>query len=259
VTYLALEAFEGHGVVGAFSTRLGGSSPAPYDTLNLGTSVGDDSARVTGNRFAFWQAAGVDPDMVVKTDQVHSDRVARVGRQDAGGVAREADALITCEPGVVLTAYFADCTPIFYLDPARRAVGLAHAGWRGTVKGIAERVVQRMTEEFGTAPGDLIVAIGPSIGPCCYEVDEDVAVQAERAFPGGGVLSATRGKWILDLWRANEAALLRAGVKRNNIVRAGLCTACLSHLFFSHRRDGRRTGRMGAVLSIAGRGCGTSR
>ena len=265
VGYLTIPSFEEAGPVRAwFSTRLGGVSRPPYATLNLGFHVGDDPAAVAENRARLCLALGVDQRTLVAARQVHGDRVQVVGAEDAGrgavdgGLALpDADALVTRDSGVVLTAYYADCVPVCLYDPRAGAVGLAHAGWKGTVGETAAKAVRKMVEAFGSDPGDCLAAIGPSIGPCCYEVDEKVVGPLAQAFedwpdlvrPSGRQAADRPGKWKLDLWEANRRSLLRAGLRSENILVGGLCTACRRDIFFSHRAEGGRTGRLMALVS----------
>ena len=162
------------------------------------------------------------------------------------------DAVVTALPGIALTILTADCVPILLYDPVRRAVGSVHAGWAGTVKGVARRAVEAMSAAYGTDPSDLLAAIGPSIGPCCYEVDGRVMGPLRGAFPGWDGLAAMGrpGKWQLDLWKSNRQVLASAGVKDSNIVVMALCTACNTDKFYSHRKSGGKTGRMAAVAML---------
>lgn len=242
---------EDDGVLHGFTTRQGGVSPPPYATLNLGRAVGDAPACVAANRRRALEALGVDPGSQVEASQVHGRTVAAVGRRDRGARVSGADVLLCGEPGVTLAIHTADCVAILLWDPRRRAVGAAHAGWRGTAAGVAAAAVQAMARAFGSAASDLRVALGPAIGPCHYEVDGPVAA-AFAAWPWAAqVLHPGRpGRWRLDLVGANRMTLLEAGVPAEHIWSSGLCTACRADLFFSYRRDG-VTGRMGAMIGLA--------
>ena len=176
-----------HGLSG----RLGGVSEAPYDSLNLALHVGDEPEAVIVNRRRYLTALGLDAARLVTPEQVHGEAIARVTARDAsrGALSYDdaiaaTDALITDEEDLPLLLCFADCTPILFLDPVRRAVGIAHGGWKGTVRRIAAKTVRRMQDEFGSRVEDILVGIGPSIGPCCYEVGAEVAEQFRAAFPG---------------------------------------------------------------------------
>lgn len=266
--YLAFSNLEGAGVRAVFTARHGGVSHPPYESLNLGYHVGDDPEAVTENRSRAAALAGGTLDDLVAAEQVHGDRVevisvdhrGRGARGQAGSIPG-ADALITAEPGVVISMYYADCVPIFLAAPGKRVGprlgvgGLAHAGWKGTVARIGERTVEAMAGNFGVRPEDIVCAIGPSIGPCCYEVDQPVLKPLRLAFPEKWetlVRLRDGGKAMLNLWEANRLALLAAGVRAENIVVAGLCTACRTDLFYSHRTEKGWTGRMAALMRIVG-------
>jgi len=236
-----------HGVF----TRLGGHSRAPWRGLNTGHTVGDDPEAVDANHRLICLALGFSTDDLVSPHQVHGAAVAAVGAQDRGRVVQDTDALVTDEPGVLLMLRFADCTPIWLYDPVRRAIGLAHAGWRGTVAGTARATVDKMRSAFGSRPADLVAGIGPSIGPCCYEVGEDVALSVQDTFSGVSpqlLAPRTNGKWHLDLWAANRHHLVRAGVEQVEV--AGICTACHTEEWFSHRAERGTTGRIGALIGL---------
>ncbi len=273
LNYLVLEALEQTGLVRhAFSGRSGGTSKSPYASLNLGLHVGDVSPAVLANRQRLAAAIGADSAKIVVPAQVHGDQVAVVGQKEQGLGASDlitaipgADALVTQEPGVTLCTFYADCVPIFILDPARPAIGLAHAGWKGTLLKIAEKTLQRMQQAFGTQPSDCLVGIGPCIGPCCYQVDLTLRQEFAAAYPRKKIFvkTATDGtkecqKWsnnveysYLDLGEANRQLLLASGVKPGRIWKAGLCTRCQPADFFSYRgAEGRSTGRMGALIAL---------
>jgi len=241
----------GDGLVCGMFTRLGGHSRSPWQSLNTGHTVGDDPAAVGANHRAICEALGVEEGQLVSPHQVHGKRVVAVGPGDRGQVIAQADALITDAPGVTLMLRFADCVPVWLYDPRRRAAGLAHAGWRGTVAGVAAAAVGAMQDTFGCRPRDLIAGIGPSIGPCCYEVGTDVARAVDAAFAGeSGLFLELRGigRWHLDLWGAVYQQLATAGVEQIEV--AELCTACHTGEWFSHRAERGRTGRMGALVAL---------
>ncbi len=229
-----------------FSTRLGGVSQGPYRALNIGQTSADIPRRVHENRVRLARELGIP--LVRILNMVHGTQVVRVAVPQPP--VRTGDACITDCPGVALMITTADCVPIFFHDPVRRAVGLAHAGWRGTVEGVARTTVAAMVSEFGTRPEDLRVAIAPAIGPCCFEVDADVSEPFCQRFPGKDLVQARVNKFTIDLWRANEIVLRDAGVREENILVSRLCTSCREDLFFSFRRDRKVTGRMAAVISL---------
>jgi YfiH family protein len=186
--------------------------------------------------------------------QVHGSTVLAIteGRGSQEGAALpEADGLVTNLPGVPLTIHLADCLSLFVLDPGAPAIGLAHAGWRGTVQDIGGAVVREMKRRYGTDPAACLAGIGPGLGPCCFLVDEDVASVFHGAFPSWeDLIHATANKWSIDLAEVNRRLLCRAGLKDGQIASGSLCTSCRADLFFSYRRDGRVTGRMAATLVL---------
>lgn len=245
-------------VVHGFSARKGGVSAGPYESLNLGFGTEDAPANVVSNRAAYASALGLVPETIVVPGQVHSNNVERVGIAHAGAGALErvtaisdTDALVTNEPGVTLALHFADCVCIFLLDPVMRAIGVAHAGWRGTVTRIVSATVERMVSEFGSNPAGIVAAIAPSVGRCCYEVGPDVAHEFFREFPHDERVmnQASTEKWRVDLKIANRLLLMEAGLDPRNIAVSDECTCCNRTDFFSYRRDG-ETGRMSGWLSL---------
>ena len=241
------------GFVNACSCRKNGESDIVAGTLNLALHVGDDVAKVLRNREAFAEAVGVSAERFTTCQQVHGSKVVRVteeligsGAEDFANTITDTDALITNIPDVPLLLFYADCVPVLLADVETGAVGLAHAGWRGTVANIGAKTLAAMVEAFGSKPENILAAIGPSIGACCYEVDDFVRDQAsgyEEFFaPKGG------GKYQLDLWGMNAKQLQEAGVPAENIVVAGVCTNDNVDLFCSYRAEQGRTGRMGVSL-----------
>ncbi|MEW6726748.1 MAG: peptidoglycan editing factor PgeF [Bacillota bacterium] len=260
LTFYEVSSFKFYeGVVAAFSTRHGGVSKPPYDSLNLGLHVGDEPASVLHNRELFAKALQLNPQMVVCGAQVHGSEVAEVtgfhagrGSADAADALPGVDALVTAEAGVPLTAFFADCVPLWFYAPRQRVVGLAHAGWRGTAAKIAVKTVRFLCLRWGIEPAEILAAVGPSIGPCCYEVGSEVAGAFRTLSPEWPLfLQKLDRNWRLDLWEANRLLLVGdAGLQARNIEVAGICTACRHDLFFSYRAGGGRTGRMGAVICL---------
>ena len=235
-----------HGVF----TRLGGVSQGPFASLNLGVTMGDDLTAVKENRERFFAAVGVDPSKAVRTIQVHGARVAAVGPSDVAVMQQATDGLVTATPNLPLVMAFADCTPIMLYDPKRQVIGIAHAGWRGTVAGVGQAAVQQMHSAFGCDPADILAAIGPAIGPCCYEVGDEVFREVANSLGRADELfQAGQGDRLhLDQWAANEFALRQAGV--THIEQAGICTACHVNEFYSHRAEAGRTGRFGAIIML---------
>lgn len=233
-------------------TRQGGVSVAPYDSLNLGGTVGDEPEAVRRNHAIMHETLGLDPTRSVTTWLIHGVDVVYVnGPRDDRHWFAKADAMITDRPNTPLVMRFADCTPLYFHDPVRGAIGMAHAGWRGTVHGMAARTVQAMVERFGSHPADIRAGIGPAIGPDHYQVGEEV-VEAAHAYFGSDAPIIRRdpvdGTAYLDLWTANRLDLQRAGVEQVEV--AELCTAANIHEFYSHRAENGQTGRFGAVLSL---------
>lgn len=235
----------------AVFTRQGGISPAPFDSLNLSVSVSDEKENVYANRRRAYGLYGRDTDTVVHAHLVHGAEVARVTRSDDGTWLSRVDGLVTDEPGCALTMNYADCTPIFVYDPARGAIGLGHAGWQGAIKDLPGALVRAMQREFGSDPAGLLAAVGPCIGPCCYEVAEPVVGQVHAHFADpASLLHANEGQRLhFDLPAANYRRLQAVGV--SSIEVSGLCTACRTDLFFSHRAEKGRTGRFGVIFMLS--------
>ncbi len=254
----------------AFSTRRGGVSEGPFDSLNLGDAPGEEAGRVRENRRRFFEAAGISPRRVAEVRQVHGARVAEAaaplvgGAEPQAGAAEppageadsspengiEADALMTDAPGVVAAVLTADCLPVLFADTRRRAVAAAHAGRRGIAEGILSEVVRRMGERYGTAPADLAAALGPAISGVCYEVGEECLPPFRKRYPGWRdfCIPLGRGKWLLDLSEAARRQLIAAGLSEERIGLPGFCTFSESRRFYSYRRDGAPTGRLLAAI-----------
>lgn len=233
--------------------RHGGVSPTPFTSLNLSVSVPDEKERVYANRRRAFGLFDRDTHTLVHAHLVHGRTVARVTSASNGTWIEHVDGIMTNERGCGLTMNFADCTPIFLYDPVRQAIGLGHAGWQGCVRDLPGAMVQAMQAEFGSRPADLWAGIGPSIGPCCYEVDEPVIGAVEAAFDRPEqylVPQPAKARPHLALPQANRHNLLRAGVPANQIEMADLCTACRTDLFFSHRAENGRTGRFGSIFLL---------
>ena len=240
-----------------FSTRKGGVSPAPWDSLNLRPGCGDAPEHLEENYRRFCDAVGVDACRAVLARQVHETTVRPCDAGDAGkGLRRErdytADALVTDTPDLSLFVFSADCGIILLYDPVHRAVGGVHAGWRGCAGGILEKAVAEMTRRYGTDPADLLAALGPCIGPCCFETDGDVpeAMQAALGAAAEPYLERRGPKWHVDLAGLNRQWLLRAGLTPDHIDMCGLCTACRPDLFWSHRKMGEARGVQAALIAL---------
>jgi polyphenol oxidase len=257
VVYYAVSFLEATGLVkAAFTTRLGGVSTGEAAAMNFSFARRDEPENVRENYRRICAAAGFTPGGIVVSRQVHGTYVHEVTITEIGrGIFDDfenakADGLMTRRHGVALVKHTADCVPVYILDTKAPAIALAHAGWRGTLEGIAGIALRRMAEAFGTKPADCMAAIGPSIGPCCFEVGLDVAQTFEARFPGHGIVNDSGGSPKVDLWRCNAMQLLDAGVPDENIAVAGLCTACDTATFYSHRREQGRTGAMAAIMEL---------
>jgi hypothetical protein len=225
-------------------TRQGGASPPPWAGLNAGARVGDDPARVAANLARAAAALALPPEGMALVEQVHGEAVFPVVRVPSRTAPLPvADGMVTRLSGVALTMKFADCVPILLFDPVQRAAGIAHAGWRGTVKRVAARAVSALAEQFGSQPGRLLAGIGPSICAAHYEVGEEVLEAAQAAGLGGAI----HGRHF-DLWAANRLALEEAGVRQVEV--AGECTVEDARRWFSHRGEGGRTGRFAALIAV---------
>ena len=251
-------------VAHAISTRIGGVSQSPYDSLNLALHVGDDDEKVLANRKKFAQSLGFQLEDIVTPNQVHGDKIFRAeeihrgrGSQSYADSISETDALITNVKNLPLMLCFADCVPIMFVDVENFAVGIAHGGWKGTLNKIAAKTFLAMKNNFGTTAENCLVGIGPSIGACCYEVGANVVETCKKNFPNHDELIINRdGKIFLDLCAANKIQLMEVGLPEKNIDVAGECTCCNSNWYFSFR-DARKnnfsdTGRIAALIALKG-------
>lgn len=262
VEYLTFPILERTGIVRhLFSTRAGGVSKGVYSTMNLSYTRGDEKEAVDENFRRIAGALGCGLEDIVCSDQTHTVNLRIATRADGGkGILRprdytDIDGLLTDEPGIVLATFYADCVPLYFVDTKRKAVALAHSGWRGTVARMGRCVAEKMHETYGTDPKDIVAVIGPSICQACYEVSEDVAEAFAGEFRATGqtdrLLSAKGGgKYQLDLWRANEIVLTEAGIPAEQIQVTDLCTCHNSAYLFSHRASHGKRGNMGAFLGL---------
>lgn len=259
VTYLVSEGIEtAGGVAHGFSTRIGGVSEGVWSGLNLGVSRGDDPDHVRENYRRFFFATGAREGLLAMGNQVHGDTVRVVTSADwkadpYGKVTYECDGLMTATPGVALMVFTADCIPVLLYDPVRRAVAAVHAGWRGTASGVVTRAVERMEEVYGCDPANILAAIGPGIGPDCFETHEDVpnAMMAELGTPVlKHIQIKDNGKFSVDLKSINAMRLEHAGVKPEHIGLCRECTACRTDRYWSHRKMGSERGSMAALIQI---------
>lgn len=260
VAYLTFPCFENLDFIRhSFSTKRGGVSENEFASMNLGFNRGDSDENVLENYRRFCNAVGYSFDKLVASAQDHHTVVRRVTSAESGiGITKprdmeSVDGLITNEPGVVLVTYYADCTPLYFVDPVKKAIGLSHAGWRGTVAEMGKHTVEAMVREFNSDPNDIIAAIGPSIGQCCYEVDDPVvdAVRKLSYIPEEAVLDPKEnGRYQLNLWELNKRIIAHAGVPESQIHFGDVCTKCHADLLYSHRVMGVHRGGLAAMLSI---------
>ncbi len=240
-----------------FTTRLGGVSKGEFSSMNLSFTRGDSHGDVLANYERIAGILGCRTEDMAASHQTHTTNIRRVGPADRGkGIVRErdyenVDGLITDEPGLALVTYYADCVPLYFVDPVHRAIGLAHSGWRGTVGKMGKRMTEAMGEQFGSRPEELYAAIGPAICRDCYEVGRDVAGQFGN-MAGSGVVTPGKesAKYQLDLWFANKRILEEAGILKSHISVADICTCHNSGYLFSHRASGGRRGNLGAFLML---------
>jgi len=235
----------------AIFTRHGGVSPEPWGSLNVGGTVGDDSARVQKNRLLSFEAMGCTPESIFDVWQVHSANVVCASAsRHVSESHRQADIILTDKPEVTLFMRFADCVPIMVHDPRNGVIGIAHAGWMGTLRDVATATINAMKKNYGSNAGDIVACIGPSIGPDHYEIGPDVIQQVMEKFSdeAESLLDSHGGKIHFNLWETNRLLLERAGVGHIEI--SGICTACHTEDWFSHRAEKGRTGRFGALISL---------
>jgi len=235
----------------AIFTRHGGVSPEPWGSLNVGGTVGDDLTRVKKNRLLSFDALSCAPESIFDVWQVHSaDVVCANAPRPVDESYRRADIILTDRPNVTLFMRFADCVPILLHDPRHAIIGVAHAGWMGTLRDVATSAIHTMQKQYGSNPADILAAIGPSIGPDHYEIGADVILQVMQKFGDESelVLKSHNGKIHFNLWEANRLLLERSGVDQIEV--SGVCTACNTHDWFSHRAEKGRTGRFGALISL---------
>jgi len=235
-----------------FTSRLGGVSHGKVSGLNLGFRVGDNPDAVMENYRLVAEDLSMNLGNTVLAKQTHTDHIRIVTEADKGkGISKESDiedtdGLMTNLSGVPLVVFSADCVPILFLDPVQKVIATVHAGWRGTVKGIGKKAVAMMAQQFGSKPENILAAIGPSIGPCCFAFGkEDAAV-----FPQKYVREIPNDTVLVDIWAMNRDQLLDAGMTDTNIDVSGVCTVCESHRFYSYRTHREQTGRQGAIIML---------
>ena len=261
VPYLSFPMFRDTGLVtDGFSTRLGGVSEGCFSSLNLSFDRGDDRAAVEENFRRMGEALGVRCEDMVLSQQTHTTNIRIVTDGDRGkGITRERDytdidGLITNVPGICLVTTYADCVPLYFLDPVKKVIALSHSGWRGTVGKIGKKTVELMHDNFGSDPADILAAVGPSVCQDCYEVSADVSDRFKEVFDRSAwdelFYEKPDGKYQLDLWKANEKIFLEAGIREDHIAVTNVCTHCNSGILYSHRAMGDERGNLCAFLAL---------
>lgn len=251
IRYFRFSEFDPKQVKHGIFTRSGGVSPQPWKSLNLGGTVGDDQVRVMENKKRVLEVLKCECTSLFEVHQVHKARVLVAEEpRDRTQEIPKADAVITNNPKVTLLMRYADCVPLLFFDPGQKVIGLAHAGWKGTLQKIALKTIQSMSDVYGTKPEEVIAGIGPSIGPDHYQVRGDVIKKVKESFPNAysRLLREEEGTVRLNLWEANRQALRETGVQRIEV--AGICTACHVRDWFSHRAEHGSTGRFGALITL---------
>jgi YfiH family protein len=239
-----------------FTTRLGGVSDGCYASMNLGISTDDNVDNIIKNYEILSEKLSFDLHDMVKTNQTHTANIMYATNENKGKIYNETpdykdvDGLITNKKNIILSTSHADCTPIFFYDPIKKIIGMAHAGWRGTIENIAGNMVRKFVKDFQSNPQDIIAVIGPSLGQCCFEVDKDVAEIILNTNINYQEFMEIKGiKYHFDLWKINEYILLNEGLKQENIEISKLCTKCNNDLFFSHRgQKGKRGLMLGVIM-----------
>lgn len=261
VPYLEFSLLRDSGIVNhGFSTRLGGVSEGCFSSMNLSFDRGDRPEAVQENFRRIGKAIGVECGDMVLSQQTHTTNVRLVTEEDRGkGIVRErdytdVDGLITDVPGICLVTTYADCVPLYFADPVKKAIGLSHSGWRGTVGRIGQKTIEKMQQYFGSDPSDILAAIGPSVCMDCYEVSEDVILRFQKVFDkqdwGDLFYEKPGGKYQLNLWKANEIIFREAGILPEHMAVTNLCTHCNSSILYSHRAQGERRGNLCAFLAL---------
>lgn len=260
VIYLTFRNLEQAGVIHGFSTRYGGVSRDCLSTMNLSFHRGDDRAAVMENHRRLAKVVGYDETRLVFSDQVHTTKIHKVTEADCGkGITKVTDiigvdGLVTDEPGIPLITFYADCVPLFFYDPVKKVVALAHSGWRGTAAGIGKIMLEYMNRQYGSRAEQVLCAIGPSICQKCYEISSDVAQEFQRTFTteqyADFMQDTGNGKYHLDLWKVNQYILLGAGITKEHLEITDICTCCNPQFLFSHRASQGKRGNMGAVIML---------
>jgi YfiH family protein len=249
--YLVFDALQEAGIVHGIFSRLGGVSPAPWASLNVGGMVGDQPENIIENRQRIFKTLGRRVESLYDCWLIHSNQAIKVDSpRPLNNPHKKADILLTDQPGITLFMRFADCVPILLYDPIQKVIGLAHAGWVGTINRVALTAVQKMCEWYGCNPENIYGYIGPAIGVEHYPVGSEVVEKARKTFQNDAddLIQTVHSKPHLDLWESNRVILNHAGVQ--NVEVAGICTACHKDEWFSHRAENGKTGRFGAIITL---------
>lgn len=257
LVYLQIEEFFGFDIKAYFTSRIGGVSTGKYDSLNLGLHTADHKESVLKNRKLLAESIGIEPDNFTAAEQIHGDNIYNVDSRDRGSGALDyqnsiagVDALITDKAGIPLISFYADCVPLYFVEPEKKIIALAHAGWKGTVKEIGKKTISAMKDKYDIKPGDIWVAIGPSISRDFYQVDDNVVERFKEHFPDFRefIVDKGKGQYLLDLWQANISSMKRAGIEDKHIILSNYCTFSNEEYFYSYRRDNKKTGRMASII-----------
>lgn len=255
--YITFPTFEKHtDLLHCFTTRKGGISEGFFESMNIGFSTGDRDENVKRNIEIMAEKLNINVENIVETNQTHTNNIKYVTDEYKGYVFKDSpfkdvDGIYTDKRNLVLMSFHADCTPVFYYDPVKKVIALAHAGWRGTLFNITGKMVIELVNKFDSDPKDIITAIGPSLGSCCFEVDKDVAdlfLAENKEF--GKYMEFKNPKYHLNLWKINKYLLMKEGIKEENIELSSLCTKCNNNMFFSHRGQGGKRGLLAGILMM---------
>lgn len=242
----------------AVSTRIGGVSKKPFESLNLGLNTGDTHENILSNHKALSRQLNFDLQTLISANQIHGSNIITINSKQKTGEASLPgptfdgfDAIVTDRQDITLIVRVADCVPVILFDPAKKILAVVHAGWKGTKAGISAKAVQEMNNGFGSIASEIIAGIGPSIGPCCFDVRKDVSDLFFNQISNAELfIKKAKNRFFIDLREANRLQLIEQGCRAENIEVSDLCTSCNSHLFFSHRREKGKTGRFGLLAGL---------
>lgn len=255
--YITFPSFEKYNdITHGFTTRYGGVSNGPFESMNIGFSTGDSDENVTRNIEIMAEKFNIKTDDIVATNQTHTNTIKYINEEYKGMVFEESpftdvDGIYTDRKNIALMSFHADCTPIFYYDPVKKVVALAHAGWKGTLLNITGKMVRTFVNDFNSDPSHIQTAIGPSLDMNCFEVDKDVADMFLTENKDFEQFMKIKGpKFHFNLWEINKYLLMKEGIKEDNIEVSGLCTKCNNDMFFSHRGQGGKRGLLAGVIMM---------